>query len=96
MPSSFIIKPIHLRNAERLGVNIKPSYNRKKKLDIYDFHNQYICSIGDINFADYESYIRTHGRDYANFRKRMFETRHNKTRHILGTPAYYSWQILWS
>lgn len=92
----FEIKPIHQRNANSLGVKIKPSSDRKKKLDIYDFHGNYICSIGDIHFGDYESYIRTHGLEYANIRKRLYKQRHEKTRHILGTPSYYSDRILWS
>lgn len=96
MPSNFQIKPIHLRNANSLGVKIKPSYNIKKKLDVYDFHNNYILSIGDIHFGDYESYTRTHGLQYANIRKRLYKQRHEKTRHVLGSASYYADSILWS
>ena len=96
MPSSFIIRPMHQRNARRLGVNINRSSNRKKKLDVYDYHWNYICTIGDINYGDYESYIRTHGIEYANQRRILYKQRHEHTRHEVGTPSYYSWEILWS
>ena len=95
MVSSFIPKPIHYTNAKALGVRIKPSYNRKKKLDVFDYHFNYICSIGATGYGDYESYTRTHGIEYANERRRLYKQRHEKTRHVLGSASYYADKILW-
>ncbi len=85
-----------LRNAYSLGVNIKPSSNRKKKLDVFDYHWNFICSIGDIHYGDYDSYIKTHGLEYATQRKNLYKQRHERSRHHLGTASYYADQILWS
>jgi hypothetical protein len=91
----YQIKPIHIAKAKALGVRIAPSTDRKKKLDIYDYHHNFICSIGDISFGDYETYKKSHGIDYASSRRALYKARHEATRHKLGSPSYYSWKILW-
>ena len=46
--------------AERLGVEIKPSENTRKKIDVYK-NNEFLFSIGAINFPDLFSLIETEG-----------------------------------
>lgn len=41
------------RIATNLGVQIKPSQNIEMKFDVYDWKNQFICSIGDISVIDF-------------------------------------------
>ena len=81
--------------AESLGVKIKPSNNPKKKIDIYDYHNNFICSIGSYGMGDYEIYLKKYGIDYANERRRLYNIRHKKDMKRLGTPGYYASKILW-
>lgn len=41
------------KKATDLGVMIHKSKNPLFKFDIYDYHNQLLCSIGDIMLTDY-------------------------------------------
>lgn len=75
-------------NAAKLGVTIKPSTVKNKKLDVFK-DNKKIASIGDIRYEDY----LTHGDDK---RKENYLKRHAKTRVKIGSPSYYAAKILWS
>jgi len=82
-------------NAKRIGVQIKPSGNQKKKLSVYK-NGVKVADIGANGYLDYSIYIREFGINYANDRKRLYKLRHQNYRHIKGTPAYYADQILWT
>ena len=83
------------RQADKLGVYIKPSEKPKYKIDVYDKNQQYITSIGALHYSDYPTYIKTHGNDYATERRRLYKLRHNKDRHKPGSRGFYSDNILW-
>lgn len=91
----YEIDPYAYKQAKKLGVKIEPSKKKFKKIDIYDYNNQYIMSIGDTRYNDYRSYIKEKGKEYADTRRRLYKIRHEKNRHKLGTPAYYADQLLW-
>lgn len=76
------------RNATKIGVSVKPSTNKGKKLDVYK-NDKKVASIGDINYSDYLQ----HKDDK---RKAQYKARHNKDRHKVGTKSYYADKILWS
>ena len=81
-------------NASKLGVVIIPSTVKGKKIDVYK-NDLKIASIGDINYHDYDSYIRTKGLAYANERRRLYKIRHQNDRNKKGTPGFYADKILW-
>lgn len=83
------------KNADRLGVVIKPSTTKNKKLDVFSKRGNKLATVGDTRYNDYNSYIQTKGLDYANERKRLYNIRHNKTKGIKGTPSYYANELLW-
>jgi hypothetical protein len=91
----YEIKPYSYEQAKKLGVKIQSSNNKYKKIDIYDYNNQYILSIGDTRYKDYPTYIIKNGIDYANERRRLYRIRHNKDLDKLGTAGYYASKILW-
>jgi hypothetical protein len=91
----YLITSRQKRNAKRLGVKILPSNNKSKKLSVYK-DGVKVADIGDIAYWDYDHYINAYGRSYANERQRLYKLRHNKYRHIKGSPAYYADQILWT
>jgi hypothetical protein len=91
----YEIKARQKRNAKKLGVEIKPSTNKKKKIDIYA-NNKKIASIGATSYKDYATYIETDGKEYADKRKKAYRARHEKTRKIIGSNSYYADQILWT
>lgn len=97
----YDITPYTKRQAKRLGVQVKQSSNPKKKIDVYK-NNEKIASIGDINYGDYPTFLQgkykgkyENSKAYANSRRNAYKLRHEKDRHIKGTPSYYSDQLLW-
>ena len=93
--SDYKILPYSNVRAEQLGVKIVPSHNPNKKIDVLDYHNNFICSIGDINYNDFPNYVKNFGLDYGLERRRLYHIRHQKEKDILGSPAYYAKRILW-
>ena len=86
MPQTDLVKA--KINAKKIGVNVKPSLLKNKKLDVF-LGDKKVASIGDIRYEDF----LTHGDEK---RKANYLARHQKTRVIKNTPSYYAWKILWS
>jgi len=91
----FKIDSAHLKNAKKLGVEIKPSKTKGKKLDVFRGDDK-VATIGDLKYSDYRSYIKKDGLEYANERKRLYKIRHNKNKDNVGTPSFYADKILWT
>jgi hypothetical protein len=87
----YKILPEHYDNAKKLGVEIKPSTNKMKKIDVFK-NDKKIVSIGDINYKDYQYYIIEKGLEYANERRKLYLGRHRKDKNLAG---YYARLILW-
>ena len=82
------------QQAKRLGVSIKPSTNKKKKIDVYK-DDKKIASIGATGYGDYPTFMKTEGKEYADKKRQAYKKRHEKDRHIKGTNGYYASEILW-
>ena len=86
----------HSKNrAKMLGVQIKPSENKKKKIDVYK-NNIKIASIGSIGNLDYPTHILQNGLQYANQRKKLYRIRHKKDINNKNGNGYWANQILWT
>jgi len=79
--------------ADKLGVDIKPSDKKNKKIDVYK-NNIKIASIGDINYKDYPTYLKE-DKKLANERRALYRKRHSKDLKVVGSPGYYASKILW-
>lgn len=75
------------RKAKRLGVTVKPSTVKHKKLDIFKGDKK-IASIGDVRYSDFLQHGDTD-------RRKRYKQRHEAHRHKSGTPSYYADKILW-
>ena len=82
------------QNAKRLGVSLKSSSNPSKKLDVYK-NGKKVASIGAKGYNDYDIYLRTKGKKYADERRRLYKIRHQSNRTKRGSTGYYADQILW-
>lgn len=82
------------QQAKRLGVTIKPSTNKKKKIDVFKDGDK-IASIGAMGYGDYPTFMKTKGKEYADKKRQAYKKRHEKDRHIKETNGYYADQILW-
>jgi hypothetical protein len=65
------------QRAKKIGVDIKPSTRKHKKIDVYH-QGEYIASIGDVRYSDFPTYLKEKGREYAEERRRLYHIRHTK------------------
>jgi hypothetical protein len=82
------------RKAKQLGVEVRKSTNPRKKIDVFK-NGKKVASVGAIGYSDYPTYIETKGQKYANERRRLYQIRHEKDRHIANTNGYYADKLLW-
>jgi hypothetical protein len=87
----YEIKKYSYDKAKGLHVDIFPSVHPNKKIDVFDKSGKFICSIGDMQYSDYPTYIKTHGLEYATKRKALYHLRHNRK----GIKEFYAGHILW-
>lgn len=79
--------------AKKLNVEIKPSTNKNKKIDVFK-DNKKIASIGAKGYLDYPNYLKIN-KDLANEKRKNYKARHEKDRKKKGTPGFYADKILW-
>jgi len=91
----YKISQYSYNQAKKLGVKIYPSKYKNKKIDVYDFNNNFIFSIGDIRYKDFQIYLKEKGKQYAENRRRLYHIRHNKDEKKLDSRGYYASIILW-
>ena len=94
MTLHYEIKQYSIDQAKKNGYTVKVSTNKKKKLDVYK-NGIKICSIGDLLYKDYPTYIQEKGVDYAKVRRQLYHNRHKKDIEIKGSPGYLSSILLW-
>jgi len=80
--------------ARKLGVTIKPSKVKGKKVDVFK-NGEKIASIGALGMGDFPTFKRKYGKEYADQRRKLYKKRHEKDRHIVGSKGYYADKILW-
>jgi hypothetical protein len=91
----YEIQPYSFKIAKKLNIRLKPSRDKKHKIDIYDDDNKYITSIGAIGMNDYEIYLKRDGKQKANEKRRLYYSRHLKDLKIKNSRGWYAWVILW-
>jgi hypothetical protein len=79
------------RQARLLDVEIKPSTDKTKKIDIFK-DGKKIASSGFYGMKDYGQYLKEKGKAYADERRRLYHIRHAKDKSL---NAYFSKKILW-
>ena len=82
------------KRAKELGVTVKPSSNKKKKVDVYK-DGKKVASIGAKGYSDYPTYLKSEGKEYANKRRELYNARHSKDSKVIGSNGYYSNELLW-
>ena len=90
----YQIKGAQRSRAKALGVTIKPSKVKGKKLDVFKGDKK-VASIGALGMGDFETFKKTKGLEHAKERRKAYKSRHQKTRVKVGTPSYYADKILW-
>ena len=92
----YRIKDYTYNQANRLGVKVYPSKRKNKKLDVFsDDHKYYLCSIGDIRYKDYPTYIEDEGQKIADEHRLAYRRRHYKELDKVGSPGWFASLLLW-
>jgi len=85
--------------ARKLGVQVKPSTRKGKKIDVYK-RGIKVASVGAIGYKDYPTYksLERSGkvaRGTAESRRRSYKARHSNDRFVRGSAGYYADKLLW-
>jgi hypothetical protein len=73
----YQITPYTKSKANQLGLEVKPSTRKGKKIDVFK-KGAKIASIGALGMNDYPTYVKTKGKEYANERRRLYHLRHTQ------------------
>lgn len=90
----YSISDYSYKQAKKLNVDIKPSTNPKKKIDVYN-NGIKIASIGARGYKDYPTYLKEGDIEKAKLKRKNYKLRHEKDRKIIGSPGYFADNILW-
>ena len=82
------------QQAKKLGVQIKPSTRKDKKIDVFK-NNEKVASIGAKGYKDFPTFKKEKGLAFAEERRRLYKERHEKDRHKKGSAGFYADKILW-
>lgn len=92
---AYRIKAYSYAQAKKLGVTIKPSSRKGKKIDVFNRQGEKLASIGALGMGDFPTYTQTKGKEFADGRRKAYKMRHEKDRHVRGTAGFFADKILW-
>ena len=90
----YTITKYTYNQAKKLGLKVKPSTNKTKKIDVFK-NNKKIASVGANGMNDFPTYMKKNGIKYAKTRRRLYKIRHNKDRHEKWTRGWLADKLLW-
>lgn len=93
----YKIKQIQIDKANKIGVTIKPSENKKKKVDVFK-NGKKVGSIGALGYKDYGTYLEELPKKEADKKRKNYLARHSKepkTKDGKKTNSYFADKILW-
>ncbi len=83
-----------LKQAKKIGVQVKQSNNKTKKIDVYR-KGKKIASVGAYGMNDYPTYMKLRGIKYAKTRRKLYKMRHEKDRHKKWSNGWLADKLLW-
>jgi hypothetical protein len=91
----YTITRYTLNKAKKLGVKVKQSTNKTKKIDVFK-NDKKMASIGALGMNDFPTYKIKKGEKYAKTRRRLYKIRHEKDRHIKWSNGWLADKLLWN
>lgn len=88
--SDYKITDYSFNQAKKLGVTIKPSTNKMKKIDVFK-NDKKITSIGASGYKDYPTYMKE-DKNLAKQKRDNYKSRHRNNK---GVAGFYASNILW-
>ena len=89
----YKILPQQRAAAKKLGVTIRPSTVKGKKIAVYKDRVK-VADIGAIGYSDYWTYYEA-DKYIARSKRDLYQARHKGEQNKIGSPGYYAWYILW-
>ena len=91
---SYQITNYTKQKAKKLGVEVRKSTSKGKKIDVFKAGKK-IASVGALGYKDYPSFMKSHGKAYAERRRSAYKKRHSKDRSVKGSRGYWADRLLW-
>jgi hypothetical protein len=92
--NAYDITDYTYKQAKRIGVNVRPSTRKNKKIDVIK-NGKIIASVGALGYKDYPTWLKEKGKIYADKRKKAYKARHQKYRTIKWSNSWFADQLLW-
>jgi hypothetical protein len=83
------------KQAKKIGVTVKRSTNKTKKIDVYNKEGKKIASVGANGMNDFPTYMKKRGMRYAKTRRALYKQRHERDRHIKWSRGWLADKLLW-
>jgi len=83
------------QQAKKLGVKIKPSTKKSKKIDVFNNQDKFITSIGAAEYKSYPEYLNEKGKSFADERRRLYRLRHRNDINVKGSAGFFANKLLW-
>lgn len=90
----YTITKYTYKQAKKLGVTVKQSTNKTKKIDVYK-KNKKIASVGANGMNDFPTYIKKKGLAFAKTRRHLYKQRHERDRHVKWSRGWLADKLLW-
>ena len=68
---SYTITKYTYKQAKKLGVTVKPSTNKTKKIDVYK-KGKKVASVGARGYNDFPTFMKLKGKKYAQTRRKLY------------------------
>lgn len=91
---TYRIKQYTKNQAKKLGVVVKPSTRKGKKIDVFK-NGKKVASVGAKGYNDYPTFIQKKGKKFADERRKAYKKRHAKNRKVRNSAGYYADKLLW-
>lgn len=96
---SYNISTYTKQQAKKLGVSVRPSKTKGKKIDVFINGNK-IASVGAVGYNDYPTYLELERKGKvpkgtAEKRRKNYKKRHQSNRSVIGSNGYYADKLLW-
>jgi hypothetical protein len=96
---AYKIQPYTFQRASKLGLTVRPSTVRGKKIDVYS-RGKKLASVGAQGYGDYPTFLSMEktgqvSRGYADARRKAYKARHQKNRKRKGSRGWLADQLLW-
>jgi hypothetical protein len=96
---AYGIKRYTQTQAKKLGVSVKPSKLKGKKIDVFKGDKK-VASVGALGMNDYPTYMELERKGKvpkgtAKERRRLYKIRHRKDRTKRGSAGFFADKLLW-